>query len=163
MKKRMFSLLLELLKSSKRSDRELAKVLGVSQPTVSRMRKRLEKEGFIRDFTIIPDFAKMGYQIAAFTFLRFSERNRELMEKAREWVKNLPSVVFAADGEGLGMGAVMVSIHKDYADYSRLISTLKQDWQPNLRDAESFLFSVKRPELVAKPFSLKYLAGQEEK
>jgi hypothetical protein len=85
------------------------------------------------------------------------------MEKAREWVKNLPSVVFAADGEGLGMGAVMVSIHKDYADYSRLISTLKQDWQPNLRDAESFLFSVKRPELVAKPFSLKYLAGQEEK
>jgi len=35
MKKRMMSLLLEYLKSSKRSDRELAKVLGVSQPTVT--------------------------------------------------------------------------------------------------------------------------------
>ena len=41
MKKRMMSLLLELLKDSKRSDRELAKVLGVSQPTVTRMRQRL--------------------------------------------------------------------------------------------------------------------------
>ena len=64
---------------------------------------------------------------------------------------------------GLGMGAIMISLHKDYADYSRLISTLKQDWQPNLRAAESFLCSVKRPEIVAKPFSLKYLAEQEEK
>ncbi|MDH5391251.1 MAG: helix-turn-helix domain-containing protein, partial [Candidatus Bathyarchaeota archaeon] len=41
----MTSLLLELLKDSKRSDREIAKVLGVSQPTVSRMRWRLEEEG----------------------------------------------------------------------------------------------------------------------
>jgi DNA-binding Lrp family transcriptional regulator len=52
----MMSLLLELLKDSKRSDRELAKVLGVSQPTVSRMRSRLVKEGVIRDFTVVPDF-----------------------------------------------------------------------------------------------------------
>jgi len=163
MKKRMMNLLLELLKDSKRSDRELAKVLRVSQPTVSRTRNRLTKEGFIRDFTIIPDFAKLDYQIAAFTLLRFSERTPELLEKAREWTKNQPSIIFAADGEGLGMGAIMISIHKNYADFSRLITTLKQDWQPNLREAESFLFSVSRPELVAKPFSLKYLAEQEEK
>ena len=39
--KRMMNLLLEFLKDSKRSDRELAKVLGVSQPTVTRMRQRL--------------------------------------------------------------------------------------------------------------------------
>jgi len=40
-RERMLRLLLELLKDSKRSDRELAKVLGVSQPTVSRTRSRL--------------------------------------------------------------------------------------------------------------------------
>lgn len=37
-------LISELLKNSRRSDRELAKTLGVSQPTVSRTLKRLEKE-----------------------------------------------------------------------------------------------------------------------
>jgi len=52
MKKRMRSLLLELLKDSKRSDRELARVLGVSQPTVSRMRSRLVKEGMIRSSSV---------------------------------------------------------------------------------------------------------------
>jgi len=63
MKKIMMRLLLELMKDSKRSDRELAKVLGVSQPTVSRMRSRLVKEGIIREFTVIPNFVKMGYEI----------------------------------------------------------------------------------------------------
>ncbi|NIO38282.1 winged helix-turn-helix transcriptional regulator, partial [Candidatus Bathyarchaeota archaeon] len=45
-------LLRELLKNSKRSDRELAKILGVSQPTVTRTRNRLEKNGMIQDYTI---------------------------------------------------------------------------------------------------------------
>ncbi len=59
------SLLLELLKNSNRSDRELAKVLGVSQPTVSRIKKQLVTEGTVKEFSVIPDFAKMGYRIMA--------------------------------------------------------------------------------------------------
>jgi len=61
MEKKMTSLLLELLKDSKRSDREIAKVLGVSQPTITRMRQRLVKEGAIKEFTVIPDFVRMGF------------------------------------------------------------------------------------------------------
>jgi predicted XRE-type DNA-binding protein len=38
MKERMMRILLEYLKDSKRSDRELAKIVGVSQPTITRMR-----------------------------------------------------------------------------------------------------------------------------
>lgn len=63
MKKIDMKLLSELLKDSKRSDRELAKVLGVSQPTVTRMRTKLVKEGMIRDWIVVPDFVKMGYEI----------------------------------------------------------------------------------------------------
>lgn len=43
----------ELMKNSRRSDRELAKAIGVSQPTISRTIKRLEKEGYIREYTMI--------------------------------------------------------------------------------------------------------------
>jgi DNA-binding Lrp family transcriptional regulator len=39
----------ELMKNSRRSDRELAKAVGVSQPTVSRLVKRLEKDGLIKE------------------------------------------------------------------------------------------------------------------
>ena len=56
-------LLRELLKNSKRSDRELAKVLKVSQPTITRTRHKLEKSGMTQDYTIVPDFKKMGFEL----------------------------------------------------------------------------------------------------
>ena len=56
-------LISELMKNSRRSDRELAKATGVSQPTISRMIKKLEKERIIKEYTMIPDFVKLGYEI----------------------------------------------------------------------------------------------------
>ena len=70
-KDKLMSLLFEYLKDSNRSDRQIAKVLGVSQPTVSRMKSRLLEEGVVRHFSAIPDFAKMGYEIMAFSFVKF--------------------------------------------------------------------------------------------
>jgi DNA-binding Lrp family transcriptional regulator len=58
----------ELIKNSHRSDRELARVIGVSQPTVTRSINRLEKEGIIKDYAMIPDFRKLGYQIMGVSF-----------------------------------------------------------------------------------------------
>jgi DNA-binding Lrp family transcriptional regulator len=39
--------LFELVKGARRSDRELARALRVSQPTVTRARTKLEKTGFV--------------------------------------------------------------------------------------------------------------------
>jgi DNA-binding Lrp family transcriptional regulator len=66
-------LVAELTKNSRRSDRELAKRLHVSQPTVTRIRNKLEKEGIIREFTIIPDFVRLGYEIASITFAKMKD------------------------------------------------------------------------------------------
>ena len=41
---RMTKILHELIRNSSRSDHEIAKVVGVSQPTVTRLRNQLEKE-----------------------------------------------------------------------------------------------------------------------
>jgi len=53
-KQKLVDLLYELMKNSKRSDRELARVVRVSQPTITRMRKNLEKSGYIREYTVMP-------------------------------------------------------------------------------------------------------------
>jgi DNA-binding Lrp family transcriptional regulator len=150
-------LLYELIKGARRSDRELAKVLKISQPTITRKRTHLEAEGFIQEYTIVPNLAKVGYEIVAFTFLAFTEAKPELLEKAREWSKKQPNIVFASDGEGLGMNAIFVSFHRNYASFSKLITNLRQDWQPNLKDVQTFILSVNRPELLVKPFSFRYL------
>jgi DNA-binding Lrp family transcriptional regulator len=150
-------LLYELIKGSRRSDRELARVLKISQPTITRKRTRLESDGYINEYTVIPNLIKMGYEIIAFTFLAFTETKPELLERAREWGKRQPNVVFSSDGEGLGMNSVLVSVHKNYASFSKLITRMRQDWQPNLKDVQSFILSVSRPELMIKPFSFRYL------
>ncbi len=63
-------LLRELLKNSKRSDRELSRILRVSQPTVTRARNRLEKNGTVQDYTITPDFTKMGFELLVINFAK---------------------------------------------------------------------------------------------
>lgn len=152
-------LLFALIKGARRSDRELSRALKVSQPTVTRKRAMLEKEGYVKEYTIIPDLAKMGYDFAGVSFLSFSEDRPELFDKAREWTKNRPTIIFASNGEGIGMNSIMVSLHKNYASYSKLITELRRDWQPNLKDIQTFLISLTRPELIIKPMSFRYLEG----
>lgn len=66
-----YKILFELIKDSKISDRKLAKKIGLSQPTVTRRRARLDKEGLI-DYTGIPNLVKLGFEIVAFQFMRWT-------------------------------------------------------------------------------------------
>jgi DNA-binding Lrp family transcriptional regulator len=85
----MIGLLYELMKNSKRSDRELAKVIGVSKPTITRMRKKLEKSEYIREYTIMPAIEKLGFEIVALNFLSTSIK-RENIKKIHEWILENP-------------------------------------------------------------------------
>ncbi len=158
-KERMLRLLFELIKNSKRSDREIAKILGVSQPTITRMRQRLEKKAIV-EYTIIPDWQELGFEIMAFTFIRMARRP-ELIEKARQWATKNPSIVSARWGEGMGMDGALITFHKNFSGFSEFITSLKTYWTEDLRDIESFLMTT-ASEAMIKPFSFKYL-GKEEK
>jgi DNA-binding Lrp family transcriptional regulator len=155
MKKKMMSLLLEYLRGSKRSDRELAKVLGISQPTVTRTRQRLEKEGVIKEFTVIPDFVEMGYEIMAISCFR-----SKVMEELEKATMARPNTIFASSGQGMGKNAVMISLHKNYTDFSKFLRDLRLECGDNLQEYDTMLISLK--EKAVKPLSLAYLAEQEE-
>jgi len=154
----MMRLLLELLKDSKRSDRELAKVLDVSQPTVSRMRSRLVKEGIIRDFTVMPDFVKMGYEIMAINCFK-SKTSEEIAERAKKWVMSKPNIIFAAAAQGMGKNAVMISLHRNYTDFSNFLGEVLAEDENVMEDYDTMLISLEGR--IVKPLSLKYLAEQE--
>jgi len=150
----MLKLLFEFMKNSKRSDREIAKIIGVSQPTITRMRQRLEKKAIV-EYTVIPDWAELGFEIVAFTFVK-ATKQPELTEKAKEWTMKNPNVVFASGGEGMGMDCAMISFHKNFSDFSNFITNLRMAWAENLKDLQSFLMTADRQRKM-KPFSLKYL------
>jgi DNA-binding Lrp family transcriptional regulator len=68
---------------------------------VTRKRKELERDGTIQEYTIIPDFTKIGYDFVAVTFLTFAEDSSEFLDNEREWAKRKSSVIYLTKGEGI--------------------------------------------------------------
>jgi DNA-binding Lrp family transcriptional regulator len=158
MRKDLSQLLLrELLKNSKRSDRALAKALKVSQPTITRIRRKLEKNGMIQDYTIFPNFRKMGFEIMALTFVKMRHEilTSEVMEEAKKYAAKFPNAIFASTGEGLGMTGVIMSFHKDYTDYHSQANLLRVDWKDITENIQSFVISIGEGEF--KRFSITHL------
>jgi DNA-binding Lrp family transcriptional regulator len=135
-------LLFALIKNSKRSDRELARALQLSQPTVTRLRKILEKEA-IEQYTVIPNLSYLGFDLISFTFSTSKELVDPLEDKAKKWTAERPSVMFASTGQGMDADAVMVSVHRDYADFAKFYQKFRRDWGGSLHNFRTFLVSVK--------------------
>jgi DNA-binding Lrp family transcriptional regulator len=154
-------LISELVKNSRRSDRELAKTLGISQPTVSRTRVRLEKQGLI-DYSAVPDLAKLGFEIISVTLgKRDYQKQPEInVQKAKDFVKRYPNIIFTASGRGLNNDRIVISIHRDYSNYSKFMQEMKTEWAGRA-DVNSFLISLSGD--VVQPLSLKQFAEHLEK
>lgn len=164
MNKKTQKLLHELLKDSSRSDRELGKAIGVSQPTVSKMKKNLREKGIIQGFTMIPDFSKMGYNLLAFTFVKpkgilsSSSELKISTEIAQKWLNEQANVIFADFCRGMNMHAFMISFHTSYQDFDKFIKNHNQKLGCLLDDVKSCLVNLAGDDTL-KPFHFKYLAN----
>jgi len=149
MRKTELSILIELMKGCRRSDRELAKVLNVSQPTVTRSRRKLEKEGYIKEYAAIPDLSKLGYEIMGVTLIKTSEPStRERSEGVRQAVVKAEqerpcASLMAVDGEGFQKDRLFISLYEDYHAYSEAMQLTKQSPYIEVKSLESFLVSLK--------------------
>jgi len=155
----------ELMKNSRRSDRELAKAIGASQPTVSRIIKKLEKEKIIEEYTMIPNFSKLGYKILALTFVKLKTTlNQEQIERAREIAKERlragPSeVVMLERGIGLGFDGVFITYHEDYSSYEKFADWLRQSDFLAIENVQSFIINLESP-IRYRPLTFSALANQ---
>jgi len=141
-------LIVELMRNSRQSDRELAKKLGVSQPTVTRTRTRLEKEGYIKEYTIIPDFRKLGFEIMALNLIRLrkepsEEENKKLTEYGHEYEKRNPfALALAVSGMGAGYDRATISFHENYGSLMEFITESKQTPWSEFYHYDSFIISL---------------------
>ena len=75
----------ELIKNSRRSNRELARAIGMSQPSVTWTRTGLEKRGIIKEYMIVPDYVQLGLTLMFITFTRLKEPiSKETLEEVRK-------------------------------------------------------------------------------
>jgi len=153
----------ELMKNSRRSDRELARVLGLSQPTVGRIVKKLEKEGIIQGYTMIPDMAKLGIEIVAITLaaLKPPKDPEERMRKCVEFVEKHPNLIFISSGRGTSTDRVFISVHKNYSDYAKFMKEIKTEIS-EYQITDTFLLSYKS-DTILRQLSFKTLADYLKK
>jgi DNA-binding Lrp family transcriptional regulator len=155
MKNLDYKIMLELVKNSKISDRELAQRIGVSQPTVTRRRTKLEKGGLL-DYTAVPNFKKLGFEIMVISFSKwtreaFAEQvsEGEVARRIQKFLADHPNVIFGSTwGEGLGMNAVSISIHRNYSEYDRWLKDVEQEWGLYMTDFSRFIVSLKGDNIV---------------
>lgn len=149
MKETELKLISELLKDSHRSDRGLAKAMGVSQPTISRLIKKLEKEGIIRGYTVVPDFSKLGYSLLAITFIELKqglamEETEKARDRARDsLIENHNEIIMLERGIGLNHNSVFLSLHKDYSSYVDFRKWLQSSEFLETTNIETFMVNLK--------------------
>lgn len=160
-----YKILFALMRNSKISDRQLARQIGVSQPTVTRRRARLEKEA-IDGYTAIPKWEKLGYEILAVTLVKAPSRlgteatARESSEKSIKWLEKQPNVIFGALCRGMGTSGIMFSVHKSYTDLDEFLTGHREQLGNLLEEVDTIIVSL-TGKSVYRPLSLKYLAKAE--
>lgn len=162
LKPKDFQLLYELMKNAKRSDRQIAKILGVSQPTVTRKRAMLEKE-VIDDYTVIPKWKRLGYEILAITLVKSpskfasDEKVEEAVEKSLKWLEKQTNVIMGSGCRGMGMTGVMISLHKTYADFDEFLTSHQEHLGELIEEVQTIVVNLSGKAFY-RPLSFKYLA-----
>ncbi|MGD8505427.1 MAG: Lrp/AsnC family transcriptional regulator [Candidatus Bathyarchaeota archaeon] len=158
-------ILSELMKNARLSDRKLAKILGVSQATVSRRRAFLEKE-FIDGYTAIPKWDKLGYEIlsiilvkAPLKFASEEERNNAF-NASMEWLSKQHNVIMGSECRGMGMTGMMISLHKSYAEFDEFMNNHRKQLGSILEDVQTIVVNLSG-KAVYRPLGLEYLAQAE--
>jgi DNA-binding Lrp family transcriptional regulator len=161
LKKLDFEILSELMKNARSGDREIAKRIGTSQPTVSRRRKKLEDEGLLEYFAV-PALGEIGYQIIALHFVLWNEagyqslkEQEDFMERVDAFLSAHPNVIFASSGSGLEMTRLAIAIHRDYGDYTNFRRDFTAMWSDFVERFESFIVSTESDKIL-RNFTFKH-------
>jgi DNA-binding Lrp family transcriptional regulator len=150
-------LIAELMKNCRRSDRELAKAIGSSQPTVSRTIKKLEKEGYL-EYAAIPNLVKLGYEIVAINIgKRDYEAESEVpVQKANDFIKKHPNMLFISKGQGSDGDRIEISVHRSYSDYAKFTQEAREEFGGAMTTS-SFLINLKGNDII-RNLSFKQMA-----
>ena len=87
------SLLRALQADGRLSNVELARKISLSPPAAHARLRRLEKDGYIRQYTTVVDREKAGYDLLCFIHISLQMHQVAQVEKFREATRKMPEVL----------------------------------------------------------------------
>lgn len=141
----------ELMRNAKKSDRDIAKKLKISQPTVTRIRRKLEKN-IIKSYTALPVLPEIGIELISFNFGKCDNPKKDIRTCLERMSKANPRILFAASGEGIGKTCLIIALHKNYRDYVSFLTNIRAQVRTYCKDAkvefDSFLAPTSKNHLL---------------
>jgi DNA-binding Lrp family transcriptional regulator len=127
------------------------------------MIKKLEKSRIIKEYTMIPDFSKLGLELLSITFAkRHHEVSREELAKIeREGAdvarKQGIRTIMALRGMGLGYDVAIVALHPNYSAYTEVVQAVQDFPHSDVSRIESFLINL-TDRVQYRPLTLSHIA-----
>jgi DNA-binding MarR family transcriptional regulator len=121
-----------MISNPEMSDDDIGREIGVSRHTVSRLRRKFEKNNLVRKISL-PNLQKLGFEILTFYHIKFDPRNPPNMDNDASFILLSDSTIFLACRR---FEAVMISIHMDYDDYRKDLMQIMQILKENKWIAE---------------------------
>ncbi len=116
--------LAELLMDSKRSHREIAKALGVSTATVINHVTRLESAGVVKDYTVMVDWERLGFELTAIIEITVARGKLLDVQKA---ISKLPYVcgVYDITGEIDSMAIAKFKNRQELSEFPKALLSME--------------------------------------
>jgi DNA-binding Lrp family transcriptional regulator len=109
------------------------------------MIKKLEKEGVIKEYTMIPDFSKLGYNIMGITSLQLKtpEEPAKITEEAIDYQKKNPNAMLTGvKGMSGNKNRLFINFYENYAAYSEIVRRTKEFPYTSIDSVETFLVDL---------------------
>jgi DNA-binding Lrp family transcriptional regulator len=109
---------------------------------------KLEKEGVIKEYTIIPDFKKLGYTIMGATLLKVEEGLiKEKFQEIRSASTKIeqeaqPASLLAVNAVGGKENRLFIAFYKDYSEYANAVRLARQIPFVNIDSMNSLLVDL---------------------
>lgn len=87
------TILQQLQQNGRISNADLARQINLSPPAVHARMRRLEKEGYIRQYTALLNPEKIGYDMICFVHMALQIHQPEQMEAVRIAIQKMPEVL----------------------------------------------------------------------
>jgi len=79
------------------------------------------------------------------------------MERFYAFLAGHKNIIFTSNGHGFGMDTMMMSVHKSYADYVKLMKAVRNEWGNYLLETNSFIVSLQE-DVVGRMMSFRHFA-----
>ena len=132
-----------LLDNGRISDSDMAKKLKISTQATGKIRKKLERQGIIKDYSCSLDYKKMGITHFVLAFLKYKSGVWQNLkdENIREYVRSIPLMIFSFMPAGTNIDLIAIYAFENAPEMERYLHLVKTKNSEVIEYVQTYHFS----------------------